>query len=165
MRPRIRFAFAAWPARLDRSGVPVPPSGLSDKGRILAGISGAVTILALFVCAVLFIVQAMVHSSAAYRMALHTAEASTCVVNDIGMPLKPGWFASGKTTVEDSRGSAELSIPVSGPKGEGKLRTEAKRQDGVWKITSLEFENDNGRMQLIPEPGGSVCQLVNSIYR
>jgi len=83
----------------------------------------------------------------------------------IGAPLKPGWFISGSIDLHNSDGEANLSIPVRGPGGKGEINVEAVKTNGLWRVKSLDFEGDNGRMQIIPESPGAACAIVNPAYR
>jgi hypothetical protein len=115
----------------------------------------------LFGVSVFSLAEGMMRSSGAYQLALDKASQSSCVIASIGTPLKPGWFISGSINLNNSNGEANLSIPVRGPGGKGEINVEATKTNGLWRVKSLDFEGDNGRMQLIPEPPGGACVIVN----
>ena len=165
LRPGVRYAFGAWPINFDGNNSAIPPPSLPTKARVVVGVLAGATTFGLFLLSLMFAVEAMMHSSEAFQMALDIAQRSPCVVNAIGTPLKPGWFVSGSTNSQGSTGSAELSVPVRGPKGKGDLNLQAKKVDGAWHIISLEFEGSNGRLKLIPGPAGAACDTVNPTYR
>ena len=73
------------------------------------------------------------HRSDAYQQALAEAVRNRDVRELIGEPIKAGWFISGQISVSGSTGSADLSIPISGPRGKGAIRAVAKK-DGNWKF-------------------------------
>ena len=131
----------------------------------MVGVLAGATTFGVFLVSLFFGVTSMMRSSDAYRMTLEAGGASPCVINSIGTPLKPGWWITGGIETHDNDGSANLVIPIRGPKGNGELSFESKKADGVWHIQSLDFESGNGRMQLIPEPAGAACAIVNPTYR
>ena len=55
----------------------------------------------------------------------------------LGTPIEAGWFVSGEVNVTPASGTAELSYPVSGPKGSGTVYVSARKIAGEWVITSL----------------------------
>ena len=164
MRPGVRFAFGAWPVKLDENSSPIPPPRLSTRDRILVGIFAGATTVGLFVVSLLITVSTVMRSSEAYRMAMNAAQPSPCVSNALGTPLTAGWWMTGSVETQGAKGSAELSIPVHGPKGKGDLNVEAKKQDGVWKIVSLDLEDKRGRTPIIPAPSGAPCQVINPAF-
>ena len=54
-----------------------------------------------------------------------------------------------------SSGEADLMVPITGPKGEGKLYVMAEKQGGVWQYELLQVElaGQGGRVDLLT--GGS----------
>jgi hypothetical protein len=64
----------------------------------------------------------------------------------------------GNITESDDKGSAELSIPIRGPKGKGKLDVEARKFKGAWRIDSLVFTHGAARSSIIPSESNQTCQ-------
>jgi hypothetical protein len=142
-----------------------PPRRWSTRRILWTAIPVCLGIAGLFVGSVFYFIESMMRSSGAYQMALDKASRSPCVVNAIGTPLKTGVFISGNIDLHNSDGGANLSIPVTGPRGKGDIEVEAEKANGIWRITALDFEGKDGRMQLIPEPMGATCAIVNPAYR
>jgi hypothetical protein len=69
-----------------------------------------------------------------------TTWALTRVVNALGFPIKDGFFVSGKTNVSGSSGKADLTIPISGPKGKGTIYFVASKFAGEWTFSKLIVE-------------------------
>jgi hypothetical protein len=67
-------------------------------------------------------------------------------------------MTTGGTEESNVEGSANLNIPVSGPKGKGSLELEAEKQSGVWKINSLVLVHDSKRIKIEPSVPNSGCQ-------
>jgi hypothetical protein len=156
-RPRVCYAFGAAP--WFRDGVPVkdPSPCLSKAGKFL--VAGAIlATFALFCGSLMVTGESMFRSSEIYEMTLKEAEGSRCVAAALGVPLTPGWTSSGNMREGSEDGSADLGIPVRGPKGKGRLEMSAEKQKGVWKITSLVLARDSERIQIEPPVSGTSCQ-------
>jgi Cytochrome oxidase complex assembly protein 1 len=91
-----------------------------------------------FVTILLTGILASFHSSDVYNQALARAAADPQVRAHLGEPVHPGWFISGQMNVSGSAGNADLSIPVSGPRGKGVIRAVAVKSEGVWRFTTLQ---------------------------
>lgn len=146
MRPRVQFAFGTW-NRLNPTGEWIAPPGLSKRGKLSIGILAGITISA-FVVALLFAVESGMKSSGAYQLTMKTAQASPCVIQALGSPLESHGMITGRIQESSVKGSAELSIPLIGPLGQGNLKVEAKKLNGAWRIKSLIFTH--GKSGLSP---------------
>jgi|ERR1700722_2517682 len=94
-------------------------------------------ILVLLVGGFIALLLTSFHSSDAYNQAMARAAADPQVRAQVGEPIQPGWLISGQLKVNGSTGSADFSIPVSGPRGKGTIRVVAVKSDGVWRFTTL----------------------------
>ena len=157
MRPRVRYAFGVW-NRYSSAGEWIEPPGLSKRGKLGIGMLAATSVVVLFVIPLSFGVDAMMRSSDAYKLTMNTAKASPCVTNTLGSPLEPGWMMGGSITESSIEGSAELSIPVRGPKGKGSLDAQAKKLNGNWRIDSLDFTHGAVRSRIVPSESNQTCQ-------
>src|SRR5438552_6512089 len=95
--------------------------GRNWKWFVPTGCLGMLLLVAGFVFFVLFIVFGAMKSSDAYKTALAKAQTDPRVVNALGSPITDGMFVSGKTNVSGSSGHAEITVPISGPKGKGTI--------------------------------------------
>jgi hypothetical protein len=91
---------------------------------------------------ILAIVEGSLKQSGAYTQALAQAQANPQVIGLIGQPVTPGFFVSGSVNVNGDSGDANISIPVSGPKGKGTVYAEAKKIAGQWQFQTLLFGVD-----------------------
>jgi hypothetical protein len=157
LRPRVRYAFGAW-GRYSAAGEWIEPPGLSWRGKLGIGTLAATSLVVLFVIPLFFGVEAMMRASDAYKLALKTAQASPCITNALGSPLVPGWLMGGGISESSVEGSAELSIPVRGPKGKGNLDVQAKKLKGNWRIDSLAFTHGVVRSSIVPSGTNEACQ-------
>jgi hypothetical protein len=93
-----------------------------------------------FVCAIVFLVFGIIKSSDVYKTSLARAKNDPAVIEALGTPVKEGMFVSGNTHVEGPAGDANISIPISGPKGKGTVYAVATKSAGRWTYTTLEVE-------------------------
>ncbi len=156
-RPRVCFAFGAWPSMHDETSPQEPPPGLSRMGK--AGVFiAAVATFALFLVSTMFTAESMIRRSAIYEITLKQAQDSRCVTTMLGKPLTAEWGTQGSWQEGSLQGSAMLRVPVHGPNGKGDLLVEAKKQNGVWKINSLALARGSERTQIEPPISGSNCE-------
>jgi hypothetical protein len=100
------------------------------------GAAGLVVVLAFFGVIALIVVVALAttRSSGACAAAIARAAADPAVVEALGSPLEEGWLVSG--TLDPGR-CAELTIPVSGPKGAATIEVKAscaRCRRAIWPI-------------------------------
>jgi hypothetical protein len=107
-----------------------------------------------FVVIVLVIVFGAIKSSEPVEYAYGAAKDDARVHAVLGQPVSEGYFVSGSVDNNGSTGSADLSLPVSGPKGSGTLYVVARKQAGQWQYQVLQLEVDGkfGRINLLSEP-------------
>lgn len=87
------------------------------------------------------------------RMAVAAAESNPIVRQRLGEPIKRGFFTSGNIELSGSSGHADLSIPVSGPRGKATIYAVAQKSAGLWKFESLDiaFDQTSARIALVKE--------------
>ena len=81
--------------------------------------------------------------SDAYKLAVARAKADSRVVAALGSPIEEGWYLSGNTNVNGASGDADLSIPISGPKGKGTIYAVATKSAGEWTYSKLQVKIDS----------------------
>ena len=99
-------------------------------------------LMGIFAGTLITIITMSFHGSDVYKQALAKAADSPQVREQIGEPIKPAWLISGQLNSAGSSGSANLSIPISGPRGKGVIRAVAYKTGGVWRFKSLEVSVD-----------------------
>jgi hypothetical protein len=105
--------------------------------------TGCLSIALLFVAfaaSVVLIVFSAVKSTDVYKDALARAKAHPAVIEVLGSPVTEGFLVSGNTNVNGASGEANLSIPVSGPKGNGTIYVAATKSLGRWAYSGLVME-------------------------
>jgi hypothetical protein len=114
--------------------------GRNWKWFVPTGCLGIFLLAASFVFVIISIVFGAMKSSDAYKIALAKAQADPRVVNALGSPVTDGFFVSGKTNVSGSSGEADLTVPISGPKGKGTIYFVASKFAGEWTFSKLMVE-------------------------
>ena len=151
MRPRVRWAFGD--ASIGEQ-LPPPLSRIAKAGVV----AGVLAILVSYGCSLFIGVETMFRDSAYFKMALEQAQNSPCAVQAIGTPIQAGWAISGSSKESASSGSAELSIPVHGPRGKGDLRLSAEKKTGYWRINSLVLLAANKQVSITPPSSAGNCR-------
>jgi hypothetical protein len=121
------------------------------KAVVGIGCLGLILLAAAFVAGIMFLVMGGIRSSDAYQQALAKAKANPEVALRLGQPIEPGWFVSGNISVSGPSGDADLSIPITGPKGKGTIYVVAKKSAGEWTYSRMEVEVEGqpGRVDLL----------------
>ena len=129
---------------LTQQGNPQPQRtnwwGRNWKWFVPTGCLAMLLLVAGFVCFIAFIVFGAMKSSDAYQTALAMAKGDPRVASALGSPIEAGFFISGKTNVSGSSGNADLTIPISGPKGKGTIYFVASKFAGKWTFSKLVVE-------------------------
>ncbi len=90
----------------------------------------------------------MLGSSEPAKAALRRAQSNSQLVERLGQPIKQGLIVSGNIQYNGPSGHAELSIPLSGPKGKGTLYSISNRRMGLWEFEALQFAADGQESRL-----------------
>ena len=126
---------------MNTSDQPVAPSWIKRHLAwvIALGVGGGLLISALLIVIAIF---GWIKSSDAYQLAFARAAADSRVLAALGTPVESGILVSGNIAINGPSGSANLSIPVSGPKGKGTIYLRAQKSLGEWSLQALVFENE-----------------------
>jgi len=114
--------------------------GRNWKWFVPTGCLGMLVLLAGFIFVIIGVVFGAMKSSDAYKTALARAKADSRVVNALGSPITDGFLVSGKTNVSGSSGDADMTVPISGPKGKGTIYFVASKFAGEWTFSKLIVE-------------------------
>jgi hypothetical protein len=142
------------------------------KWVVPVGCLGLAAIPVAFVLGILGVVFGAMRSAGPVDEAVRLARANRQVVEALGEPVEKGWLVGGSINVTGPSGRAELSIPLSGPKGSGKLYLIADKRAGRWEfeLAEVEIEGRGERIDLLADrasPGwtrlGQPPRLYHSI--
>lgn len=126
--------------------------------------TGCLSMLLLFAAGIAllaYLVFGMIRNSEVCKEAIARARSSQALVDALGTPIEVGWWVSGSINTSGPSGSAELEVPLSGPKGSGTLYLKAIKQAGEWTFSVLVVElEDKRRVDLLtgqvrPAPGST----------
>jgi hypothetical protein len=90
-----------------------------------------------FIVGFMAAVMAFIKSSDAYTGAMDRLGTAPAVVEAIGTPIKGGFLVSGNISTSGSFGAADLTIPISGPKGSAWVSLFALKRLGVWHFERM----------------------------
>src|ERR1700689_3179579 len=101
------------------------PTMMPNQNRSWLGRNWIWLLAAFFVCGAVFVVgifaliMGAMRSSDVAREATARAQSNAVLAQRLGSPISEGWFVGGSINVSPGAGDADLSVPVSGPKGKG----------------------------------------------
>jgi hypothetical protein len=81
--------------------------------------------------------SAALASSDFFRDVTKLAVTNVCVINQLGEPVMVGTNVQGE--LSERTGTAGMTVPLSGPFGNGFLCARAKKKDGPWKLDPFEL--------------------------
>ena len=119
------------------------------------GCSVMVVGLVAFIGFLVFVVFGSMRSSTPYKDALAHAQTDARVIALLGSPVHAGYFFSGSINTKNSDGDADLTIPISGPKGGGILRVRGKKDAGKWTYQEMKVVVKNEEINLLEESPGT----------
>lgn len=94
-----------------------------------------------------------VRSHPFYQQAMALASEHPRVIEATGLPLTGGFITKGEIQVDDENqhGSADVEIPVTGPRGDGRLRVRGRLVEGEWVIDQLTASLANGQVIVVKD--------------
>ena len=116
---------------------PILPWILLGCGVLIAGFVA-------FIVFIIFVVGAAMRSSDPYKAGVSAAKNDPRVAEALGSPIEPGWFTRGSINTENAAGNADLTIPLSGPKGKGSLRVVGTKSGGRWSYSMMTVTPETG---------------------
>jgi hypothetical protein len=98
------------------------------------------------------IFAAMKNSDVA-KESLLRAQKNALVVQKLGTPIEEGWLVSGSINTSTTSGDADLAVPISGPKGQGKIYVTAHKSAGAWdyQVMQIAIEGSDQRINLLSD--------------
>jgi Cytochrome oxidase complex assembly protein 1 len=133
------------------------PSLMPNQSRSWLGRNWKWLLAAVFVCGAVFVagiftlVMGAMRGSDVAREATARAQANALVGQRLGTPISEGWMVSGSINVSPGSGDADLSVPISGPKGKGTVYVRAQKAGGAWTYNLMEatIEASSERIDLL----------------
>lgn len=106
------------------------------------GCLSLLAIVALFGAGIVFLVFGAMKSSDAYKTAVSRVKASEAAGNALGKPVEEAFYLSGNINSSGSSGTADIFVPVSGPKGKGTIHVVGTKSDGTWVYSKMDLHVD-----------------------
>lgn len=100
-------------------------------------------VAAIFGLGVFGAVFGMMKSSEPYKVALERAKTNQQVISALGSPITEGFSTWGNINVNGASGEADLSIPISGPKGKGTVYVTGTKSAGKWTYSKMVVKIDS----------------------
>jgi hypothetical protein len=106
--------------------------------------------------ALVFGVFSAIRASDVYEQTVERAVNDPRVIEQLGAPVKPGWWVTGNINVNNDRGNADLIVPLNGTTRRGTLEVEASRDGGDWVYSVVRVRVKDGPViDLAPQPSPS----------
>jgi hypothetical protein len=148
---------------VDEVPPPIPPTTRPNwwkrnwKWFVPLGCFSIAVLFVIFIGSIALIVFIAIKSTDVYKDALARAKANSAVIEAVGSPITEGFLVSGNTNVNGASGEANLSIPISGPKGKATIYVAATKSLGQWNYSGLvaEIEKTHQRINLLQGPAVS----------
>jgi len=99
-----------------------------------------------FAALIFGLVMGIIKNSEPYKMSIQLVETSPAVKEEIGTIKSYGWFTGGNINTSGTTWEANLSISMTGEKGNGLLETRLVKKFNKWEFQRAEFCNkSNGK--------------------
>jgi hypothetical protein len=95
-----------------------------------------VLLVGIFVTALFMLITASFRRSDVYQEAVLRATKDVQVRELLGEPIRPTWLITGRMSLSGESGSADLSIPIAGPRGKGVIHAVATKAR-TWHFNDL----------------------------
>ncbi len=122
--------------------------GRNWKWLLLVAFLGVV----LFAGGIFALIMGGMRSSDVAQAAVARAQANPTVVQRLGAGIDEGWLMSGSINVAaGGTGDADLTVPISGPKGSGTVYVTARKVAGAWDYSQMiaAIEGSGERIDLL----------------
>jgi hypothetical protein len=126
---------------------PLPPATTRPKSRlnnwkilVPVVLGSLIVCLGLFAFILMSFIYSMFRSSYPYKFAIQTANQSAEVAAEVGTPFRVGWLMTGNVSYNNSDGDVNLTIPISGAKGRGRIIVVAKERAQQWRFETIEVD-------------------------
>lgn len=103
-------------------------------------LGGCLTIIALvvvFLGSVIFGVSSVLTGSDPYKEGLAKAQEDEYLTELLGEPIETNGIMQGSISFKNNTGQADISIPIKGPKAEGKIYVVGTKENDVWTYSKM----------------------------
>ena len=112
-----------------------------------------IVVFALLFGAMVSKVTDMFKDSVPYSVSMETLQKNELVIEILGEPIEPNGMFKGNINYENEEGTADLKIPVKGPKGEATLLVIAEKKGNNWtyQTMNVSFKDSDETINLIED--------------
>lgn len=103
----------------------------------LGGCMSLIGLFIIFVGTAIFGVTQAFTNSTPFKDALEKVNQDAYVINILGEPIEQDGIMSGKFNFTNGKGSADMSIPIKGPEGEGDLYVIGTKENEIWTYSEM----------------------------
>ncbi|MBW1298208.1 cytochrome c oxidase assembly factor Coa1 family protein [Aquimarina litoralis] len=117
----------------------------------LGGCLTIIIIFFVFLGSVIFGVSQAFTNSGPYQDAMAKVQSDEYVIEKLGEPIETNGIMNGSLKFENDEGSVDISIPIKGPDGEGRVYIVGTKNDGNWNYSELYviLEETNEQVDLL----------------
>ena len=136
------------------------------KWFVPVGCLGFVILSAAFFVGTFLLAMTWIRSSHVFEEAMDRARNDPRVVRELGEPIRTGWWLLGNIHTSGSSGTADLTIPISGPRNSARIYLEAEKRAGVWNFEYLvvEIGGSGERIDLLELPENWIQTMGRSPF-
>ncbi|MEP3208978.1 MAG: cytochrome c oxidase assembly factor Coa1 family protein [Maribacter sp.] len=118
----------------------------------VGGCLGLLVIFLLFVGSVFWGVTSVLEGSQPYEYALEKINQDDEITEVLGTPIEKDGMIQGSYNYSNGKKTADMKIPIAGPKGKGILFVKASGQNDDWTYNVIRVEiKDNESIDLLEE--------------
>ena len=133
------------------------PTLMPSQRRSWLGRNWGKLLAAAFLCMILFVggiitlLMGAMRGSDVAKEAVARAQSNPLVTQRLGTPMSEGWFVGGSINVSPGSGEADLSVPISGPKGKATVYVKAEKSAGTWAYSLMQaaIDGSNEKIDLL----------------
>jgi TonB family protein len=133
--------------------------GRNWKWMLPVGCLGLIVVAVAVIGGIFLVAMSAIKSSDVYKGALERARANPEAVAVLGEPIKDGWLVKGNINFSGPSGTANIEIPVSGPKTSGTLNVRAVYEGDAWMYEKLDLAAEGGQTISLLERGAEPAEL------
>ena len=118
----------------------------------VGGCLGLLVIFLLFVGSVFWGITSVLEGSQPYEYALEKINQDDEITEVLGTPIEKDGMIQGSYNYSNGKKTADMKIPIAGPKGKGILLIKASGQNDDWTYNVIRVEiKDNESIDLLEE--------------
>lgn len=116
----------------------------------LGGCVSLIVVFIIFIGSIFYGVTTVLEESQPYEYALEKINQDEEITNLLGSPIEKDGMIQGSYNNNNGNKTADIKIPISGPKGSGTLFVEATGENGDWTYNVIRVEiKDNEHIDLL----------------